>query len=281
RPRITYHFELRNNKYEMIAEGPPIILTVHQPALDIMIQSDQDDTKVQIGETINYTITLTNNGTLDIMQGIVYHELSPAIKFERGHVVIRRQQMGIEQLDQGINIGDLAIGESLMIQYKAIAIGYYEKAIQTSVYAKYKFILNKQETRQSIQTPQITHETKILSPYLKHVREKRTFILPVGSPDMKVVKYVKASVVASGIRQVIQERKEVEIAVQLAYELAYSDYQSQVQLVGFGQLMLEQLKYTEVKQPKAFVLTVEVEKAQVEMINQRQVEIWLDLVIDV
>ncbi|MGL4737910.1 MAG: hypothetical protein ACRCW2_10690, partial [Cellulosilyticaceae bacterium] len=46
RPRITYHFELRNNKYEMIAEGPPIILTVHQPALDIMIQSDQDDTKV-------------------------------------------------------------------------------------------------------------------------------------------------------------------------------------------------------------------------------------------
>ncbi|MGL4345199.1 MAG: hypothetical protein ACRCTE_08385, partial [Cellulosilyticaceae bacterium] len=279
-PQITYHFQLRQNTCEMVAKGVPIVLKVHHTGLDIGIQSDQDDKKVQVGDTVNYTVTMTNTGSLKMIQGIIYQELSRAIKFEKGYVMVRGEQVGIQQLEQGINIGDLDVDESLTIHYKTTVMGYYAKALQITARAKYKFMLNQQEVSQSVETAKVVHEIKISSPYMKRVTGKKMFILPVTMSDIKQVDGIKASVKACGIRQIIKDKNEVEVAVQVGYEIDYVDSSLQVQLVRFEQLIIEKLKYTEVKQVTEDLLTVEVEMAQVAMVNQRQMEIWLELAMD-
>lgn len=279
-PEISYNFWLRQEKIWRTEKGRGIAWDVHQVKLETEIKSDKDGKKVEIGEIIHYFIYITNRGTLPTKEVKVYYTLPKEMKYMSGSIVTKSKRIGIQQIEDGMNIGTLEPGEQLRIQCKEVVIGYEEKYIGHRVYAKYKYEIKGKKCLYSGMSDQVEHEIRVLSPFTKKIFKRQSFVIPAALPNISRLEAIEIIVTNIGVRNKIEETKEVEIALQVKYDVNYYDTSHKSQRVAYEQLLVERLQYMGNKTLRVNEKSIEVEKKDIRILNVRQIEVGVHFSVE-
>lgn len=99
------------------------VINVYEAYLQLTKSADK--TEIKIGETVQYTITLTNAGDTELINVIFRDELPCLLTFVRGSFSINGVSYGIQQINllKGINIGSMQPGEVITIVFDAYLRG--------------------------------------------------------------------------------------------------------------------------------------------------------------
>lgn len=139
--------EVKSNVVEVIVE-------VAQ--LDIEKEVNKKD--VQLNDIIEYKITLTNVGTINIFDTILKDLLNPALEFVPNSLFVNGILVNTDSMEQGINIGSIMVDNKAVIVYKAKVIAKTESGcIDNEAYATYCYRLpnsatNKKQTEIDVVT---------------------------------------------------------------------------------------------------------------------------------
>lgn len=115
---------------------------------DLQLTKSADKSEIKIGETVQYTITLSNAGDTELINVILKDKLPCLLTFVKGSFSINGVNYGIQQINllKGINLGAMQPGEVITIVFDAYLRGTsctYNKELRLDniVNASYIYIL--------------------------------------------------------------------------------------------------------------------------------------------
>ncbi|MGL4849649.1 MAG: DUF7507 domain-containing protein, partial [Clostridium sp.] len=90
---------------------------------EVTIVKSVDKTSANIGDTLNYGITVTNTGNLDLTNVIVTDTIQASnVTFTNGSLTVNGSP-NAGNIQSGVNIGNLAIGQSVLLTYRVSVTG--------------------------------------------------------------------------------------------------------------------------------------------------------------
>ncbi|MGL5675385.1 MAG: hypothetical protein ACRDDX_03135 [Cellulosilyticaceae bacterium] len=278
-PEVSYHFLVRQEVVGGSDMGRRIELTVQTVHLEVGISSDKEGKKVQTGERVTYMLSLINKGTISIKEVKIQYTVPKEMKYVDGNMLTKNRRIGIQQLQEGINIGIIEPGEEVKVQCNEVMLGYKEKRLAHEMRVSYKYGLIDQALWEG--DTSAIHELGVLSPYTKKIPKNQVFVIPASLPDITEVREVKISVPLVGIRHKNEQTKELEVAMQIQYVLSYvTGEKKTLQEVSMEKLLVEKVAYgTEPKGAEA--INVEVAQKAINLMNKRQVEVWSEITIEI
>lgn len=107
-------------------------VTIPVIKISICAQKKSDKNSVCIGEIITYTISLKNNGNIDINDVVFYDCLSDNVELLPGSIIIDLIEKNVKSLDEGLYIGTIEPNSSVIIIFK----------VRVTSMPKYKYIEN-------------------------------------------------------------------------------------------------------------------------------------------
>ena len=130
-----------------IGEIKSNILKVLVEVAELEIKKEANPQEVQLNDIIDYKITLTNIGTIDLFDTIVKDLLNPALEFIPNSLFVNGVLVNSTTIEQGLNIGSVVIGNEVVIEYKAKVIGETASGcIDNEAYATYCYQLSNSAT---------------------------------------------------------------------------------------------------------------------------------------
>lgn len=95
---------------------------------------------IMSGDELTYTVTLTNIGNLNAQNVIFRDELPPEVALIQGTFKVNGQQINQVELEKGINVGDIAIGGVVTVEYTIKLVDTECKGwINNQVYVKFNY----------------------------------------------------------------------------------------------------------------------------------------------
>ncbi|MGL5675389.1 MAG: Ig-like domain-containing protein [Cellulosilyticaceae bacterium] len=92
-----------------------------------------------IGESITYTLTLTNTGTVALCEILIQDLLSPELKFVPHSVIIGQTKDKEASLISGITLKNLEVNTSLILSFEVVVIAKVSKEIDCSLSIHYTY----------------------------------------------------------------------------------------------------------------------------------------------
>lgn len=120
-------------------------ISLRFPTLEIAKKASA--TTVVLGDVIEYTVTLTNSGDTDLYEVLFVDNLSTATEFVNGSFTLNGEVVNTVDLQQGVVVGEIGIGETATISYSVTVIsGACNKKIENSAKAFYSYQYASEET---------------------------------------------------------------------------------------------------------------------------------------
>ncbi|AOR23341.1 DUF7507 domain-containing protein [Clostridium taeniosporum] len=164
---------------------------------NLEILKEADTNFAVMNDVINYTVTVTNTGTLDANNVIFTDELPPEVELIDGSFKV--DGIGINNVDlrQGVNIGTIKTGEEAIIEYsvKVIATNC-ELKIKNSAIAKFQYRLPNGTTGTVTTDPSET-STVIVNLGISNFKQlfiEENLIIPDEKPDIEEINEVNGDV---------------------------------------------------------------------------------------
>ena len=101
--------------------------------------------EVIIGDTVSYTIVAKNTGAINLKQVVVKDSLSSSLKFVEESVFINFANCKEENIVNGVNIGDLNIGDCKIITFNCKIIDDIDEYISNIAMASYRFKVGSED----------------------------------------------------------------------------------------------------------------------------------------
>ncbi|WP_373601491.1 DUF7507 domain-containing protein, partial [Paraclostridium bifermentans] len=130
---------------EVTAEDPIGVKTVEAK---IRVEKSSNVDSAVVGDTIIYTIKVTNEGDIDLDSVIVSDPLSPDLDFIEGSLKVNGVPMPMANILTGVEIGPLAVGQMKTITFEAKVISKTSDEIINVSTANFTYILNPGEPPQ-------------------------------------------------------------------------------------------------------------------------------------
>lgn len=114
----TYNYkELRSQKsYLKRVESNAVHLQVYEPRIEVEVY--QDKKIATIGDSITYQVELMNTGDLNCVNVLVNSTFNRGVELVQGTVYLDYKQIHVEQLEKGINIQYMQVGEKKILSYQ-------------------------------------------------------------------------------------------------------------------------------------------------------------------
>lgn len=117
---IEYKYKEKNNYYYQCCESNCNKLIVKNP--NISVNKCADKESVYLNDEIEYTITVTNTGDLDIFNASLIDKIPSSIELVEGTFYIGEKLVNSVEIEKGVVLNKLAVGDKLIIRYKAKVI---------------------------------------------------------------------------------------------------------------------------------------------------------------
>lgn len=102
-------------------ESLPNEITVYNIHLEMIKQ--QDKNKATLGETVNYTITLYNDGDVELINVLVKDVINPALELVDGSIRLDNKPIHLSDLGQGINIPVIGSDCTVILSFAVVVKG--------------------------------------------------------------------------------------------------------------------------------------------------------------
>ena len=170
-------------------------VNIEEPSLKIVKTSDVRD--ASLGDTITYTVTITNDGDIDARNVIFSDDLPKAVRLIRGSFKVNGEVINAVDLSKGVVIGDIAVGESVVIEYKVKVVGVNcEHTIDNIAKAKFRYVLedgssgiyevsDSESARNRVEANIANFKQLSIDEYLQ---------IPIEKPDMEGINHIDASI---------------------------------------------------------------------------------------
>ena len=97
---------------------------------------------VKLGDIITYTVTLSNTGTINLLNIILKDLISPSTELVSGAVTVDGIVVNDPDLSVGLNVGEIDFeGDDIVVVYEVEVIGAVEDPIENKAYAQYDYEL--------------------------------------------------------------------------------------------------------------------------------------------
>lgn len=268
-PFVKYRYKTETEIGEKTQKIKTIILGIEEIKVEINKTSDKDYLKVGVGDEISYHIQMTNTGTLSLDQIILYDEISTNTYFIEGSLSVNGLLISTANIGYGINLGEMRIGQMLVVDYKVRVSEYYSKFIESKAYIEYAVRREDNGVAIKGQTPLDHHKMRMLTPRLAMLCYRNTLTLPYQYLD--VDKILDFKVEALIIQENIENTNRLSIQGQLKYSLVYSNREKVKQNIEWIKLFVEKIEVVGYAQME-HMLQASIEREHIGIINNRQIE---------
>lgn len=267
---VTYAYNLEGDIRTGIEKTEAITLRIEEIQLEISKKTDKDLTRVGIGDEIHYHIQIVNVGTIPINQLILYDELGDNIHLIEGSLRANDLPLSTAPMAYGINLGEMKVGKSLILDYKVRVEGYYCKFIRSKIYVEY--ITKRGDSNHYIkgQTPTKNHEIRMIAPCLTTLSYRNTLTLPYEYGDIYRILDFKAETLI--INQRVESLHSSLIQGQLKYKIIYINSSKVKQSVEWTKVFVEKIGGIVSVSEGESILQATIDKESIDIINNRQME---------
>ncbi|MGL4992223.1 MAG: SPOCS domain-containing protein [Sarcina sp.] len=164
---------------------------------ELKIEKVATTANVELNDIIDYRIILTNVGTIELLNIIVTDELSPAVELVEGSVKVNGVPVNAnaEELENGLNVGSIAVGEDLFVDYKVKVIaGTCSGYIENEACAKYNYQMKNQGTGTKT-TECVSVSTCVSISAFKQLGLSKSITLPLAKPNIEEIDDVVVEVI--------------------------------------------------------------------------------------
>ncbi|MEG0133838.1 MAG: DUF3794 domain-containing protein [Clostridium sp.] len=153
----------------------------------VLVTKEANKTLVSLNDIIEYTATITNNGTSAI-NSVVFRDILPnTLMLINNSVTINGVQVINPNLSLGINIGIIAPKVTVTIKYEAKVIaGTCSGKIENNAYAEYKYVLSNGSVKTRISNIAAVEICSNISSF-KQLSIDKLCEIPCQKPDMEEV----------------------------------------------------------------------------------------------
>jgi uncharacterized repeat protein (TIGR01451 family) len=132
--------ELEIDIVETDQEGNEGGIQVINPRLTMVKRTKQ--LAAVVGEIVDYEVLITNDGNVDIFDAKVSDLLDENLEFVIGSVRVNGKSKADENINAGVTIPKIKIGESVKLEFKAKVLGKEEDIISNQALASYNFFID-------------------------------------------------------------------------------------------------------------------------------------------
>ncbi len=114
------------------------LIAIDESSLKITKEANKEF--ANLGEEITYTVKLINDGTTQL-KDIIFKDILPEEVTFNGVIKVNGNELNGVDLESGVNVGDLEIGEMLIINYTVIVeSGSCDGLIENNAFADYTYV---------------------------------------------------------------------------------------------------------------------------------------------
>ncbi len=175
-------------------ESPPTDVEVQDVSLVVTKTANADC--VKLGDVLTYTITVQNTGTVTIRNIVVYDGLSQFLLFVDGSATLNGTALPGADILTGINIGQLAPGQSADITYQATVTGAEscKGVITNTAYADYRYSLVSGGADSTGTTGVSSVETSAALPTFRQISLDGCMAIPPQKPCLGTINSLEAEI---------------------------------------------------------------------------------------
>lgn len=141
-----------------------------------------------LGETIEYTIKIINEGKIPVKNLVVKDEISKNLSVEEDSITINGVTVNNLNLKKGVNIRELGIGEKIFIKYVATVKSVpCDGKIKNSVVVNYCYNLTDEIVGESKVESDDTSSINVGINNFKQISIEEKLIIPIKKPDVEEV----------------------------------------------------------------------------------------------
>ncbi|MGL4107558.1 DUF7507 domain-containing protein [Clostridium sp. LP20] len=197
----TFGYQLPGNEPETgTAKSNTVQVCVNLADIDIIKKADKKF--VSLGGTINYTVTLTNIGTVDALNVIFTDKLPNIVELIEGSFSVNGVKINGVDIGKGINIGTIEVGEQVIVKYSIKVVkSNCELQIINRVKLKFSYkIFNSlgatcgSGTTETSGTPTSSAVVKLRISNFKQFNIEENLIIPAIKPNIEEIEDVKATI---------------------------------------------------------------------------------------
>lgn len=192
----TFGFKLPGSNIEEIADvtSNKVIIYISNASLTIDKTSDLDF--AMIHDIITYTIVIRNNGDVKAENIIFKDKLAKGTKFIPRTLTVNGKKTNSVNIEVGINVGSLEVGESLEIKYQVEVIATTcNRRIENIASAKFSYVLvnNKSGSKEFSDTTD-TNLIEAAMSIFKQLSVEEELEIPMFKPDIESINEVTGTV---------------------------------------------------------------------------------------
>lgn len=106
---------------------------------DIDVEMFVSDRFATLNDILEYTINISNNSDVNFYDVIISDVLSDKVEFVKGSMKIGGSEVLLENIENGVNVGDFPIGKMKLISFKAKVIKNEVSIIENRCVANYNY----------------------------------------------------------------------------------------------------------------------------------------------
>ncbi|MEG1423845.1 MAG: hypothetical protein RSC53_03700 [Peptostreptococcaceae bacterium] len=198
------------------------IVSVYPEIVNLDIVKVASKKSVTINEKITYTVTLTNLGTLDALNVILYDQLPELTMLICNIIKVNGIIIHGVDLSEGVNIGNISPGDAITIKYtiKVLSVQCYMK-LKNSCYATfdYELIDGVSKNVKVGPTKKSITEVDINISDHKDIQINETIKMPINSPTVKSVNHISAMV------DIVDSYVEPKYFINCSHKKSENEYQ--------------------------------------------------------
>lgn len=162
---------------------------------DLYITKTADKEEVMLNDIISYRLVIQNKGTIDILNIVLKDVINSPTELIAGSFKVNGVTVNDVNIENGVNIGGLPKGESVIVDYKVkVKGGTCSGFIVNNAFAEYDYVLPDGVTgRKSSNIAEVIISVQIVS--FKQLCLSKNCTIPLEKPDIEEINDVEVGVV--------------------------------------------------------------------------------------